>query len=237
MKKHKYLFTYKIVYINVLSIVLFGIMAIISYFLIKNDLLSINLNIEGLGFFIFIISAFLYMVIHEFIHGAFYILNGAKSENIHYGIALEKGVFYTRCGEYVTKKNIMMSVIAPFLILGVLTGVLSIILDLPYLYALSFLNIAGCSGDLMMFIFFLGRDKDIRFKEIDDSMTFILETKEDLSNKKFIGVKLIKELDEEVESKNNRKFMITKESKPILIFLVILILAVLILNIVINKLL
>ena len=98
---------------------------------------------------------FLWMVLHEILHGTFYILGGAKRKNITYGAALEKGIFYCRCGEYVNKKTIMRSLMAPFTIIGVITLIIGIIAKQWWLVMLSGMNIGGAGADLCMFFFFL----------------------------------------------------------------------------------
>ena len=38
-----------------------------------------------------------YFCIHELFHGLGYVLGGAHSKNIKYGVALERGILYTLC--------------------------------------------------------------------------------------------------------------------------------------------
>ena len=60
-----------------------------------------------------------------------------------------------------------------------------------------------------MFFFFIRRDKDFRFKELEDSTTFCLETTEDFIGKKFMAVKLKKVIANEKEVKENKSKLIT----------------------------
>jgi len=164
---------------------------------------------------------FLWMVLHEILHGTFYILGGAKKKNITYGAALEKGIFYCRCGEYVNKKTIMMSLMAPFTIIGVITLIIGIITKQWWLVMLSGMNIGGAGADLCMFFFFLKRANDVKFMEYGDSATFSLKTSEDLENKNFKCVKLI---DKEKVPKNDNKvrLVISKGSWIFTIIIVVL---------------
>ena len=171
---------------------------------------------------------FLWMVLHEIIHGTFYILGGAKRKNITYGSALEKGIFYCRCGEYVNKKTIMMSLMAPFTIIGVITMIIGLIAKLPWLVLLSGINIGGAGADLCMFFFFIKRDKDVKFMEYGDSSIFSLKTTEDLSNKKFLCVKSI-DKDKVPKNDNKKRLVVSKASWKIAIaFLVLFILMILV---------
>ena len=77
-------------------------------------------------------------------------------------------------------------------------------------------------GIVSLFLFFLKRDKNLKFREIKDSSTFILKTTEDLTNKKFFAVKLVEELDEELEEENDKLITISKPSKWIIIFILVL---------------
>ena len=267
MKKTKkiYMFEYNLVFMNIISIIIMVLMGILTIFLYQIGLLkeTINFYLENLGdkqqevadfsFFIFFIIMILWMVLHEFIHGTFYQIMGANKKNITYGAVFEKGIFYCRCSEFVNKATILVSVIAPFLIIGVITYIVGICINSLFLIILSIINITGCSGDLSMFIFFIKREKDIvkiykiridkyvadkiaiskekdiEFIELKDSATFCIKTSEDLSKKKFISVKLIKEIkedDEILKIDNTKKITITKTSKIIIItFIVLLILS------------
>lgn len=222
-KSKKYIFNYNMMFINIISILIFILMVIITFFMYK--IFNKNFSIIGKEI-VFIILLMCWFVIHEIIHGLFYIINGAKKENITYGVALEKGIFYCKCGEFVDKKNIMCSVIAPFLIIGIFTYIIGFIFNLNVLVLLSIFNICGAAGDLTMFCFFLKLPKDIKFKELEDSTKFCLLINEDLSNKKFWGVKLAKEVkdDSEITEEKRPLITITKPSKIILIIFGIIIL-------------
>ena len=76
--------------------------------------------------------------------------------------------------------------------------------------------------------FFIKRNKDIKFREVGDSTTFILTTSEDLTNRKFLGIKSIKLIDkDEYNEKENNKFInITKFSRVfILIYLIMMLIS------------
>ena len=237
MKKEKYIFTYDMLFMNVVAFLLIGVMVLVSFIIfgIFDIELNISLDFSSGKYFVNMFSVFilifLWMVLHEIIHGTFYILNCADRKNIFYGAALEKGIFYCKCGEFVTKKNKMISVIAPFVLIGVVTYILGIIINSPLLIILSVFNISGAAGDLTMFCFFLKRYNDIKFKEIGDSSTFCLETSEDFSNKKFLGVKMVKKVTDkhEIEEPRDKKITITKGSWGFIIFMgIILVLNLLI---------
>ena len=227
----KYVFKYNMIFVNVLSILIFVAILLFTAFLgisfnichikdvIVDEKYYVNISIGLL-----LLLTLVYMVIHEFVHGVFYIINGADRKNIKYGAALENGIFFTKCGELIDKKNIMMSLMAPFVFLGIVTYILSIVMNSIILLYLSVMNIAGCAGDIMMFFFFLKRRNDIKFIEFGDSTTFGLITSENLKNKKLMEVKLIKEVDEFEEDKTfTKKVTISKASYVILFFLLLIV--------------
>lgn len=230
-KMDSYEVKYDLVFMNIIGIVYFLIIAIILVLLFKYGILTqkfdINNFIEGFSnakvIFVFILS-FLWLVLHEIIHGIFYVVGGADKKNISYGIALEKGIFYCKCNRDITKKNLLLSLMAPFTIIGVLTLILSFILGDFVLLYLSLINISGCCGDLTIFVFMLKRDNDILFREIGDTSTFVLTTNEKLDEKKILGIKEVRKLKENEtleETKVIKKVTITKGSWPIIIFFTI----------------
>lgn len=184
----------------------------------------------GADFLVFFITMWIWMVLHEIIHGVSYIFYGAKFKNIKYGVVLEKGILFCKCGEYVDKRNICWSVINPFIYIGIVTLFLGFALESILLISLSIVNISGACADICMFLFFIRRDKDMKFKEIKDSSTFLLKTTEDLSNKKFFAVKIKEELEKDEFKENDKLITVSKASKGILIFFAIIVLIYLVLS-------
>lgn len=244
VKNKKYLFEYNLGFVNALSILILLVTLLITY--------SLQLTLDG-GFFeeyglllfdvsegnesmlslmavtfITVVVMIFWFVLHEIIHGVAYRLCGAKKENITYGVVLEKGILYCRCNEFVNKRTIMISVLAPFIIIGVVTYIIGIIFTLGFLVLLSIFNICGAAGDLAMFGFFLNRKSDIKFRELDDSTTFCLETSEDLVGKKFLAVKLKRVLNNkelnDIKDEKTKIVNITKFSWGFIIALLLLLL-------------
>ena len=185
------------------------------------------------GEFVFcFVAMWVWLVLHEVIHGVSYILYGAKAKNIKYGVALEKGILYCKCGEYVDKRNICWSVINPFIYIGIVTLFLGFALESILLIGLSLINISGACADICMFLFFIRRNKDMKYKEIKDSSTFLLKTTEDLKDKKFFAVKIKEELEKDEFKEDDKLITVTKASKGILIFFGIILLIEIILNII-----
>ena len=228
-KERYYLFEYNFLNIQVFCFILTALFILLTIGIYKlfnfnfmADMDKIIDNLMGSKFLLFIIIMILWLILHEIIHGISYVFYGANYKNIKYGVVLEKGILYCKCGEYIDKKNILMSVINPFIYIGIVTLLLGFTFESIMLIVLSLLNISGACADIMMFMFFVKRDKNMKFKEIKDSSTFILKTTEDLTDKKFFAVKLKEELKKDDIEENDKLITITKFSKVLLVILFIL---------------
>ena len=225
MKDKKYQIEYDLVAMNIFGIVYTILLCLGTYFLIKTPLGHKFGDINGDFILTFVIIFILYLCwicLHEFIHGIFYCLGGTKWQNISFGVALEKGILFCKCCKPITKKNAMISLQAPFMLIGVITYIISFFTGSYILLFLSIANINGACGDIVVFNFFLHLPKDTMFKEIGDTSTFMLSTKEDLLKKKYFGIKKITLIDEEPKEKNIKKIDISKKSIYILLFLIII---------------
>ena len=218
--KNKNAYTYKFNLItgNILSIVIAAILVIFTIFIGKSFTIDSN-NIS-----IIVILMFLYLMFHEVCHGIGYIIGGAKSKNIKYGICLEKGILYAMCMQEISKKNILISLQMPFMLIGVITYIIGIIFNIELLTFLSIVNIMGASLDLAMFFYILRLPKDIIYSESGENDEFVLISEEDLSKKKSIFFKMVKKEEYKKEKfifKDFKRFEISKIS--IIIFVILLI--------------
>lgn len=217
MKKKYYLFEMDSNVLNIMSVVLFILILIISFILDKNLLID-SFNITN--YFLTLLLMLGYLCIHELLHSLAYVIYGAKYKNISYGVALEKGVLYCLCKENISKKNILHSLIYPLIFIGIITYIIALIYKLPTLFLLSIMNIGGSIGDIIMFMF-IYKLKDIEFSEYDSILGFAIYSEKDLSKLKPFGLKFI-ETKEKLKRNNNRKVNITYKSLIILIVLIIL---------------
>ncbi len=147
MKKKYYLFSISKSVINIYPLILIALGAAILYLIYQDNALQIISDYLIISIILFIPYCFL----HEIFHGISYVIHGAKFRNVTYGIVFEKGVMCCLCKQNISKKSILISLLYPFIFLGIVTLVIGIIFNLPILVILSLLNISGCSGDLSMF--------------------------------------------------------------------------------------
>lgn len=215
MKKRYYLFKLNLTILNILSIIIFVFMLIISSIFFNFDFLNLSSNWFGLLFWYL-----LYTFLHEILHAISYILNGAKFNKVTFGILLEKGILYCLCKQNISKKNILISSICPLFFIGFVTYIISIIYNLPLLMFMSILNIAGSAGDIVTFMY-LRKIKSFEFTEMDDPTMFALYSSKDVSKIKHFGLKFIGRQDN-VKRQDFKKVDISIISILLMLFLLIM---------------
>ncbi len=216
MKKKYYLYKMSMTPLTIISFILFGIMLIITYFLGYMD--SFNSLMNG-NIILLLILYFLYLFLHEILHSLAYVIYGGKYNKITYGIALELGVLYCLCKQNISKNNILHSLMYPFVIIGIITYIISIIYNLPILLWLSIFNISGCSGDIIMFMF-ISKLKNIEFSEMDDPISFAIYTSEDISKIKHYGLEYLG-AEDKISRNDFTKIKVSKKSYYIIITMII----------------
>ena len=221
MKNKKY-YTYELdmVFLNILSLVLFGGVWLLVVLLGGKFYLWSQ---DNAGFlFIYMI---LWLILHEIIHGiGFGLFPSVEKKNIVFGMALEKGVFYCMCKQKISKRVILVSLMLPFTLIGVVTLILGLVIHSYNLVMLSILNIAGAVGDLVMTVYFLKVPNDVIYLDLDDPTSFTVLSNDDLSFYKVRGIKLreVGEYHDSMMPKDKRRVLISKTSYIVLGIIAIL---------------
>ena len=197
-KKKYYLYKIKLTELNVLSIVLLVLMFLLTIWLYG------PIDLKDNSFFVCFAFMVPYLVLHEIIHAISYNLNGVKYKNITFGVHLEKGVLCCLCKQKISRRGILISLLAPFITIGVITYIIGLFTNNLALIILSIINISGCAGDLMMF-FELSKLKKFEYSEFDDPTSFAIYTSEDLSKTKLLGLEYVG-VEDKLEIKDYRKF-------------------------------
>jgi len=213
MKYYKYKMNIGI--LNVVSIFLMSF-GMIAFYLLFNDY---NMNLS------FIIYLILWLFLHEIIHGlTFMAFREVKKRSVVFGAKLESGIFYCMCKQPISKKVIIFSLLAPLFLIGFITLIIALIFDLPTLAFLSLFNISGAAGDIMMTIMFFKLPKKIKYTDLDDCEGFVVLSKDDLSNRKFLGFNLVESGDysKDIRAHDFTKITCSKTSFIILIIVLIL---------------
>ncbi len=217
MNKEKKYYIYEMngILLQIISIIILIVMLILTAYL-SNTVIITNQDLKLI--FLLIIP---YLILHELLHSIAYVINGASFKNITYGAHLEKGILCCLCKQNISKRNILISLLFPFVIIGVITYIIGISINNNILVWLSVLNISGCSADLIMF-FDLLKLKNFEYSEYDNPMAFGLYTNIDLSKTKLFGLKYIGKA-ENLEKNNMKKVSISKFS--IIAFIIFILLA------------
>ena len=210
MKEKYYLYEFKTSTLNIVSLLLLLFMVVITYFIMDDYRVDITLTL---------ILVVPYFCFHEVLHSIAYLINGSNFKNITYGVHLEKGILCCLCKEDVSKKNILTSLLFPFIIIGVITYIIGIIINSGVLIVLSICNISGCAGDLVMF-YDLVKLKNFKYAEYDNPMAFGIKTKDDMSKYKLFGLNYIGVKDN-LEQNDLKKIRISKISIILLLVFVV----------------
>jgi len=208
--KKYYLFEMEMLPLNIVSFLLLIFVGIITYFIDNSFFVSSFYYVMD-NFILFFPLMILYMGLHEILHSISYCIYGADFKNIVYGIQLEKGVFYCLCKQHIKRLNILNSLFFPLFYIGIVTYILGIVFELPYLLWLSIFNISGCSGDILMFIYMWKLNRNIEFTELDDCVSFAIYSDNDVSKIKHYGLKYKGSYDN-VEICDYKKIKISKFS-------------------------
>ena len=133
----------------------------------------------------------------------------------------------------LTKKNILISLQMPFIVIGIITYIISFIFSLSLLALLSLVNLSGAVMDLVMFIY-ICRIGNITYSESGNPDEFVLISENDLTKKKNLFFRIIDVKDYKKEDyifPKKKKIICSKESIVILVLLILLILLGIIVNI------
>ena len=223
-KKNKtyYTYTLNMTILNILAIILFIIVGSIVYLIEFNEIYTINLSMSN-----FFLLMFIWLIIHELLHGiGFLLFREVSIKNITLGMLLEKGVFYCMCKQNIGKKVILTSLLFPITIIGFITLIIGIIINNYELVFLSILNIVSSIGDIVMIIYFLKCPSYIIYLDLDDCTSFTVVSNKSLDNIKVPGIILSKKgiyNPALMYSKDKRRIIISKLSYLLLIIIFILI--------------
>ena len=211
-------YTYKMnmLVLNVFSVVLLIFMVILTYLLCGNLDFIEDINL------ISIVCIILWVFLHEILHSIGFIsLGKVRGKNVVFGIELEKGIFYCMCKQEISKINIIISLLFPLVIIGFITYFLGLYFNNNLLILLSVFNISGAVGDIAMLIDIIRMPNDIKYLDLDDTTSFTILSKSDLSKNKYISILDKKgNYNERIKATDYTKLKISKVSKVFVILFV-----------------
>lgn len=218
-------YTYKLdlMILNVLAVVMIVFLTVVTYAITGS--LSFITNLNVFSFIMVILCLFLHEILHGF---GFLCFRKAKAKNIVFGMELEKGIFYCMCKEAISKANVLVALLVPFVLVGVITYILGIVFSNDLLIFLSIFNISGSVGDLLMFVDIWMMPDDVMYLDLDDTTSFTILSRDNLTKKKFFSIILSKhgKYNDNIKAKDYTKIKVSKASWYFLIFFIIILLVV-----------
>ena len=172
-----------------------------KYNMLTLNLIAILFAVPLIALYIFLIRDFevvsfpillviLWAILHEIIHGlAFAICRDVKPNNIVFGAEIEKGFMYCMCKQEISRKSIFISLLAPLVLIGLVTLPIGVWLKSDILIFLSVFNILGAIGDLMVSILLLKLPRYITYIDFQDPAAFTITSQEDIKDIKVPGIK------------------------------------------------
>lgn len=140
------------VIINIAALIVGIIMVVPMLFIVPFDALfrissDGDLNMLIVRMAVLAVSEYLYVIMHEAIHGVFIRIISGKWGKFGF-----KSVYaYASCDTYIGKKEYIIIALAPILIFGILLGVLSVFVSAEWfwiVYIIQITNISGAVGDV-----------------------------------------------------------------------------------------
>lgn len=217
INRKAYVYKMRLVPANIFGLFIFIILSGFSFSFIRECS-------DNNSFFSLIIFMLLYLFLHEILHGVGYYIGGTKKENIQYGICLEKGIFYAMAYQEISKKNILISLQMPFIVIGIITYLVGIIFHFPLLVFLSIINLVGASMDFVMFIYIMKLSSNTTYSESGKPDEFVLISDDNLLEKKNIFFEIVDVRDyhkKDYSFEKPKKLVISKFSYIILLIFIL----------------
>lgn len=229
-KKNYYRFDMDMKVMNILASILyiaFYIYVFASSYIFSNSYFN-TFEFDFLG----LMGLFVYLVLHELCHGLGYALFAKDKKNIKFGAILEKGVFYAMCQEEINKKEIIVSLIFPVLILTLIPLPFALYLKSSVLLFYAITNLIGAIGDIFMIILIFKLPKDITYIDFDNNIGAYFICDEDISSITSFGLNCAKTdtYDEKLIDKSIPRVYISPSSKKYFLIFAILIILLFIIN-------
>lgn len=216
-QKKYHIFELNVGKLNLVCIIFFILLILLTSFLYKGDLLT---DFYKVNLMLLILVNIIMMLMHELLHSLAYVIYGGKFKNIVYGSYLEKGVLYCLCKQNITRRNILNSLMFPLFYIGIIPYIIALIFKWPFLLFLAIMNIVGAVGDIIMFAYISRLPKEIEFTEFDNPIRFAIYTDKEIKVK-FFGLDYIETM-KTVPRNNLKKITISKGSYIVFTILVVL---------------
>lgn len=159
--------------INLSALLIMAVMGVIGHMIVPITVLfdfSGGISAYILRLVVFVSGTFVYIILHEFVHGVCMKCFGAQK--IDYGLT---GLYaYAGSACYFAKKAYVMIALAPIIVWGIMLLVLNFFVNEQWFWVIYFIqivNISGAAGDLYVTFKFSKMPKDILVQDTGIEMT------------------------------------------------------------------
>lgn len=149
--------------VNALAIIIGVALAIIGHFIVPiTTLFSMDSGITMymLRYLVLVISLFLYIILHELVHGIAIKICGTKK--VKYGFT---GLYaFAGSNDYYDKISYIFIALAPIVVWGIILAVINIFVPAEWFWIVYFIqlsNLSGAAGDLYVTVKFSKMPRDI----------------------------------------------------------------------------
>lgn len=149
--------------VNGLAVLIMIAMIVPALFIVPIENLfdfSQGMGMYFLRFGVLVVSSFLYIIVHEWVHGIAMKYYGAKK--VRYGF---HGIYASACcDDYFDKKSYLVIALAPVVVWGIVFLILQLFANAQWfwvVWTLQIFNISGAAGDLYVTVRFSRLPKDI----------------------------------------------------------------------------
>ncbi len=159
--------------VNVLCLVIMLAMAIPMHFYIP--IYSLFDMSQGLGVYmlrlvLMIVALFVYLILHEMVHGITMKFFGTKK--VKYGFT---GLYaFAGSEDYYDKKSYIAIALAPIVVWGIVLAILNVLVPYQWFWVVYFvqiMNVSGAAGDMYVTVKFSRMPKDILVQDSGIGMT------------------------------------------------------------------
>ena len=231
-REHKYLIQINNILVAILSLIVmiclsFFVYWFVTYYVsfdfetIKIDLIN-KYGYDIFGFILYGLRYVGYVILIFILYELFrLIIIGRKNSSFVFRI--EKGDTYSRCSKQIYKNRALLTLIIPFIILGILPIIGGLIFKNLYVLLVGVINVMFNVRDVIMFIMILSLNtKVLKYEDDINKDKVVLELRKDFSNYKNVLIKKVTKLED--YDNDDSLFVISKWSVLIIILFIIFIL-------------
>lgn len=150
--------------VSIKFLVLFTVIFAVPFFIIWQNSFSGNLFDSDhifVNLFSPVVGMIIGIIIHELIHGIFFAMYARKGfKSVKFGILWKMLTPYCHCEEPLKIRHYIIALLAPFIILGIIPGIISLFTGNLILLVFGIVFSGAAAGDLMIYQLIKKEDPD-----------------------------------------------------------------------------